>query len=161
MRGESGHTSKIPHRTKGVARGGARGPGPSQSNVSSHCKKLIMNKFSDFWLSWDMSKMHYISNKFSKISKRWGLSSPSCFLIIDSGHLKLRDLAKLCFAIWLWRNRTLKNQLWRHFSNDIVITSPKNVTNQTSQDFSILGPFQSKFLATSVPRTLYVFDSLA
>jgi len=24
-----------------------------------------------------MSKMHYFSNKFSKIAKRWGLSGPS------------------------------------------------------------------------------------
>jgi len=26
--------------------------------------------------SWDMSKMHYFSNKFSKIAKRWGISAP-------------------------------------------------------------------------------------
>jgi len=33
-----------------------------------------------------------------------------------------------------------KNQLWRHFSDVIVITSPKNATNITLQNFSILGP---------------------
>jgi len=33
-----------------------------------------------------------------------------------------------------------KKQLWRHFSDVIVITSPKNVTKLTSQNFSILGP---------------------
>jgi len=26
-----------------------------------------------------MSKMHYFSNKFSKIAKRWRLSAPSAF----------------------------------------------------------------------------------
>jgi len=31
-----------------------------------------------------------------------------------------------------------KNQLWRHFSDVIVFTSPKTVTNLLSQDFSIL-----------------------
>jgi len=58
---------------------------------------------------------------------------------------------------WLWRNRTSKNQLWRHFSDVIVIISPKNVTKITSQSFSILGPPpllpQSKFLATPVLKT--------
>jgi len=38
-----------------------------------------------------------------------------------------------------------------HFSDAIVITSPKHVTKLTSQDFSILGPFQAKFLAPPVP----------
>jgi len=44
-----------------------------------------------------MSKMHYFSNKFSKVAKRWGalrLQRPSTFNI---GDLKFRDLAKLCF----------------------------------------------------------------
>jgi len=38
-----------------------------------------MNKFQIFMLnfSWDMSKMHYFSNKFEKIVKRWGLSASS------------------------------------------------------------------------------------
>jgi len=41
-----------------------------------------------------MPKMHYFSNKFSKIAKRWGLSLPVPFNISD---LKLSDLAKLWF----------------------------------------------------------------
>jgi len=44
----------------------------------------------------------------------------------------------------------LKNPVLRRFSNIIVITQPKNVTKLTSKDFSILGPFQPKFLATPV-----------
>jgi len=39
----------------------------------------------------------------------------------------------------------LKNQLWRHFSNIIVLRH-----RNTSQDFFILGPSQLKFLATPV-----------
>jgi len=30
-----------------------------------------------FNFSWDMPKMHYFSNKFWKIAKRWGLSAPT------------------------------------------------------------------------------------
>jgi len=39
-----------------------------------------------------MPKMHYFSNKFSKIDKRWGRP-----LIFDFGKLKLRNLIKLWF----------------------------------------------------------------
>jgi len=35
-------------------------------------------------------QMHYFSNKFSKIGKRWGLSAPSAHFY----DLKLRDLPK-------------------------------------------------------------------
>jgi len=38
--------------------------------------------------------MHYFSNKFSKIAKRWGLSALNP-LTFDIGDLQLRDLAKL------------------------------------------------------------------
>jgi len=41
-----------------------------------------------------MSKMHYFSNKFSKIAKRWGLSAPPALLNLHIGDLKFRDLAK-------------------------------------------------------------------
>jgi len=51
-----------------------------------------------------MPKMHYFSNKFSKIAKR--------------------DLTKLGFLSWLWRDWTLKNQIWHYFSDVIAITSP-------------------------------------
>jgi len=40
-----------------------------------------------------MSKMHYFSNKFSKIAKCLGLSAPSAS-IFKIGNLQLRDLAK-------------------------------------------------------------------
>jgi len=52
---------------------------------------------------------------------------------------------KLIMTKWYF-----KNQLWRHFSDVIVITSSKNVTKLKSQGFSILGLSQSKFLATQV-----------
>jgi len=37
-----------------------------------------------------MSKMHYFSNKFSNIAKRWGFR----LLTFNIGNLKFRDLAK-------------------------------------------------------------------
>jgi len=49
-----------------------------------------------------MSKMHYFSNKFSKIAKRWELSAPRRPSTFDFGDLKLCDMAKLCFSNWLW-----------------------------------------------------------
>jgi len=36
-----------------------------------------------------MPKMHYFSNKFSKIAKRWGLSVPRALFIFNIGDLKL------------------------------------------------------------------------
>jgi len=52
-----------------------------------------------------MSKMHYFSDTFQKSSSAGGfpLLAPLTF---DVGDLKLRDLDKLCFSNWLWRNRT-------------------------------------------------------
>jgi len=44
-----------------------------------------------------MSKMHYFSNKFSKIAKRWGLSAPQRLLTFNIGDLKFCDLAKWWF----------------------------------------------------------------
>jgi len=42
-----------------------------------------------------MSKMHYFSNKFSKIAKRWWLPlPPQRLLTFNVGDLKFRDLAK-------------------------------------------------------------------
>jgi len=38
-----------------------------------------------------------------------------------------------------------KNQLWRNFRDVIAITSPKNVTKITSQNFSILAPPNQNF----------------
>jgi len=40
--------------------------------------------------------MHYFSNKFSKIAKRWGLFVLSV-LPFNFGNLKFRNLARLCF----------------------------------------------------------------
>jgi len=44
-----------------------------------------------------MSKMHYFSNKFPKISKALGAFRPQRLLTFNTGDLKFRDLAKLCF----------------------------------------------------------------
>jgi len=111
--------------------------------------------------SWDMPKMYYkmyyFSNKFSKIAKHWDSPPPA--------HLNLRfwwpEVTRcgqiLFFSSWLWRNRTSKHQLWRHFSNVIAIMSLKNVTKNVTKFFSILAFFQSKFLDTPVTHCIYYF----
>jgi len=58
-----------------------------------------------------MPKMHYFSNKLSKIAKRWGRWA----LNLQYWEPKLMVIWSNCrFSSWLWRNRTSKNQLWRH-----------------------------------------------
>jgi len=52
---------------------------------------------------------------------------------MDYGKIELKKLVMTSFK-------------WRHRYYD-----PQNVTKLTSQDFSILGPSQSKFLATPIP----------
>jgi len=49
-----------------------------------------------------MSKMHYFSNKFSKIAKRWGR---------NIGDLKFRDLTKWWFFKPIMTKSTLTKQL--------------------------------------------------
>jgi len=44
-----------------------------------------------------MSKMRYFNNKFSKITKGWGICTPSAPLTSDFGEINLRDLPKLWF----------------------------------------------------------------
>jgi len=56
-------------------------------------------------------------------------------LIFEFCDLKLRNVAKFCFSSRLWRNRTSKNQLWRHFSDVMAIVSPKNVTKNVTKFF--------------------------
>jgi len=43
-----------------------------------------------------------------------------------------------------------KSNFKKNIYDVIVISSPRNVTKLTSQDFSIMGPSQSKFLAKPV-----------
>jgi len=57
--------------------------------------------------------MHSFSNKFSKIAKRWGLSTPSP-LNIRFWWPEVVRWQNFIFSSWLWLNRTSKNQLWRH-----------------------------------------------
>jgi len=94
-----------------------------------------------------MSKMRYFSNKFSKIAKHWGLFDPSAskpsILVTFAWFIQI-----VFFQTDYDEIELKKNQLWCHFSDVIVPMSPKNVTKITSQDFSILVPSQSKFLAT-------------
>jgi len=58
-----------------------------------------------------MPKMHYFSNKFSKIANRWGSLCPQRPLSFDFGDLKLLYLAKLWFFKLIMTNHTFKNQL--------------------------------------------------
>jgi len=50
-----------------LARGGSREPIPPPIKMLLQIFRLNF--------SFDMSKMHYFSNKFKKIAKRWGLSA--------------------------------------------------------------------------------------
>jgi len=97
-----------------------------------------------------MSKMHYFSNKISKIAKCWG-SPPLTLLNLRFWWLEVAWFGQtVCFSNWLWRNELLKNQLWHHHN---YVTEKCHQTI-TTQDFSILGPSQSKFLATPVTYLL-------
>jgi len=44
-----------------------------------------------------MSKMHYFSDKLSKIVNHWGISASQCPFTFNFGDLRLRALAKLWF----------------------------------------------------------------
>jgi len=92
--------------------------------------------------SWDLSQVCYFSN-----------SSPIAF---DFGGLKLRDLLKIMFFQTDYDEIDFKKSViasfqWRHF-----ITSLKNVTKLTTQDFSMWVPpnqnFQSKSWVECLPN---------
>jgi len=55
-----------------------------------------------------MSKMHYFSNKFSKIAKHWELSAPQRHLIFNIGDLKFRGLAKWWFLKLIMTKSNIK-----------------------------------------------------
>jgi len=75
-----------------------------------------------------MSKMHYFSNKFSKIAKRWGLSAPSAswplilvtwsFVMVvfeaDYDKIKLQNIVMTSFQ-------------WRHY----YVTEKRHQNNVT------------------------------
>jgi len=89
-----------------------------------------------------MPKVHYFSNKFSKIAKP-GL------LIFDFGGLKLYVIwPNSVFSSWLWWIRTSKYQLWRHFSDVIAIMSPKNDAKISSQIFFHFDPSPIKIFGS-------------
>jgi len=73
-----------------------------------------------------MSKIRYFNNKLSKIAKCWRLCAPSAQLTSD---LATWICPNFIFSNGLWQNQTFKNQLWRHFSDIIVITTPKTSPN--------------------------------
>jgi len=106
-----------------------------------------------------MSKMHGFSNKFSNTAKRWGMGAfrsqrPFTFNI---GDMKFRDLAKL----WIFKLIMKKSNFKKsgHFSDVIIITSPKNVTKM-SQKFSILGlpPIKISGYASGVCNCVFYPD---
>jgi len=108
-----------------------------------------------------MSKMRrYFSNKVSKITWRWGfpLLAP---LNIRFDDLKLRHLPKLCFFNWLSRNRTLKKSVMTSFQWRHCYYVTENIAKLKLQDFSILGPSQSKCLATPVDYASNAFPNKA
>jgi len=62
-----------------------------------------------------MPKIHYLSNKFSKIAKRWGLSDPQRPLIFDFGDLTLGDVAKFCLFKLILTKSNFKKSVMTSF----------------------------------------------
>jgi len=115
------------------------GPSPTPPNVDSHYSEPIMNKFLIFRLnfSWGMSKMHYFSNKFSKIVKlndRWWPEVAWFGQIV----VFQTDYDEIGF----------KKQIWCHFSDVITITPPKK-----SPKFFHFGPLPIKISSFAKPVT--------
>jgi len=71
-----------------------------------------------------MSKMPYFSNKFSKNTKRWELSTPERAIIFNIGDLKSMIWSNCVFSSWLWRNRTSKVVM-----TSLPLRHHNNVTN--------------------------------
>jgi len=96
-----------------------------------------------------MSKMHYFSNKFSKIAKHQGFSALSFLSSSILVTWSCMIWPNCGLSNWLWVNWTLKNR-----SYDVILVAPslsrlteKRHQTITSRDFSILCLSQSKFLA--------------
>jgi len=79
-----------------------------------------------------MSEIHSFNNMFQ-------ISRP---LTLDFGDPKLRDLAKLCFFNWLWRNWTLKIAVMTSFQWRHRYASSKRVSTLTSQIFPFCLPIK-------------------
>jgi len=77
-----------------------------------------------------MSKMRYFNNKFSKIAKRWRLCSCGAQLPLRFWWPEVAWFAQKWFFKRFMANSSFEsNQLWRHFSDVIVITTPKTSPN--------------------------------
>jgi len=76
-----------------------------------------------------MSKMRYFNNKFSKIASV-GDSAPPATILRFWWHevVWFAQCSKVFFQTDYGKIK-LKNQLWRHFSHVIVITTPKTSPN--------------------------------
>jgi len=113
---------------KGATKGG---PGLLPPQIEC-CLALLSNNneqvlYFQANFSWDMSTMRYFSNKFT----RFWWSEVAWFGEILLFHPDYDE--------------TLKNHLWRHFSDITAITSPKNVTKLKSQDFLCWAPPNKNF----------------
>jgi len=80
-----------------------------------------------------MPKMHYFSNKFTKIAKRLKFS-----ILVTWSYVICSNCG---FSSGLWRNRTLKKSIM----TSLPLRHRNNVTK-----FVHFGPLQSEFLATPV-----------
>jgi len=109
-----------------------------------------------------MFKMHYFSNIFSKISKRWGLSSPQRPLISNIGDLKLRDLAKLWFFKLIMMKSSFKRSVMTSFQwrRRYYVTEKRHHSNLTKFFHFVPSP-QSKLLSRPVYKTSLVYYALS
>jgi len=94
--------------------------------------------------SWDMPKMHYFSNNFSKIAKRWGLTAP-----VSLNPQYWWPEVRWFDQIVVFQADGVKIELPKISYDVIFVTSsplhqPNDVTKITSQKFSILAPSSIK-----------------
>jgi len=78
-----------------------------------------------------MLKMHYFSNKFSKIAKRWGLNCGFLGLIVTKSNFKRSVMTSFCDVI------AITSTKWRY-------------QNNVTKFFHFGPPLESKFSATPV-----------
>jgi len=94
--------------------------------------------------SWDVSKMRNFNNKFSKIAKHWGFCVPM------QRPINLRFWWRKVSQILVFQIDYDKIELLKISYDVISVTSSLLLhqydTKTMSQNFSVLGPSQSKFL---------------
>jgi len=95
-----------------------------------------------------MSEVHYLSNKFSRIAKRWGISAPATSFL-RFWRFEVAWFGQIAFFFKLIMTKSnFKNQLWHH---RYYITEKRHQINVTK--FFHFGPLPIKISALPVNKT--------